>query len=217
MPTSSQWCSRGDRLPTQHNLSGFVPQFRGAPVSISEVGWTPGIRASEIKRSSTVDTRRGYSGLHQFGAAFNPGKFRSLANNATIGANYTIYGIASQALYRLPGKPGTGPDFTAGFALSPSDRNKNDRQVTLGLRYNELLPIARHNTFAVALVHSGISPYVSRLNVQHPNTAEDLVELDGTIALTPAIILQPVAERILNVGGRTKADTLVGFRSKVVS
>ena len=206
----------GDRLPTEHNLTGFVPQFRGAPVSISEIGWTPGIRASDIKRSSTVDTRRGYSGLYQFGAAFNPGKFKSFATNATLSGNYTLYGIASQALYRLPGRPGTGLDLTAGFADSPADRNKNDRQVTLGLRYNELLPITLHNTFAIALIHSGISSYVSRLDSQRANTAEDLVELDGTIALTPAIILQPVAERILNVGGSTKADTLVGFRSKVV-
>ncbi len=197
----------GDRLPTEHNLTEFVPQFRGAPVSISEIGWTPGIRASNIKRSSTVDTRRGYSGLYQFRAAFNPGKFKLIETSATISGNYTFYGMATQALYRLPGKPETGLDFAACFADSPADRNKNDRQVTLGLCYNELLPVARHNTFAVALLHRGISSYASRLNIQYPEAAENLVELDGTIASTPAIILQPVAERILNVAGSTKAST----------
>ena len=206
----------GDRLPTQHNLTGFAPQFRGAPVSISEVGWTPGLRASDIKPSSTVDTRRGYSGLYRFGAAYNPGKFKALASNGLSSGNYTIYGVANQALYRLPGKPGTGPDLTTGVSWSPSDRNADNRQVTLGLRYNDVLPLNQHTTLAVGWVHSGISSYVSRFDLLHPNSAENLLELDGTIALKPFIILEPTAQRILDVGGSRKADTLVGFRSKVV-
>jgi len=32
----------GDRSPFSHNPTGLVPQFHGDPVSVSEIGFTPG-------------------------------------------------------------------------------------------------------------------------------------------------------------------------------
>jgi len=32
----------GDRFQYAHNQTGLVPQFRGAPVSVSEIGFSPG-------------------------------------------------------------------------------------------------------------------------------------------------------------------------------
>jgi carbohydrate-selective porin OprB len=37
-----------DRNPFAHNPTGLVPQFRGAPVSVSEIGFTPGKKASSV-------------------------------------------------------------------------------------------------------------------------------------------------------------------------
>ncbi len=38
----------GDRAQYAHNPTGFVPQFRGAPVSTSEIGFSPGKNATTI-------------------------------------------------------------------------------------------------------------------------------------------------------------------------
>lgn len=63
-----------DRMPFAHNPTGFVPQFRGVPVSISESRFTPGKKASSVWAFDNVDARKGYSGLYQFGASYNPEK-----------------------------------------------------------------------------------------------------------------------------------------------
>src|SRR5439155_5320431 len=64
-----------DRDPFAHNPTGFVPQFRGVPVSVSEIGFTPGKKASSTRAFDNVESRKGYSGLYRFGASYNPGKF----------------------------------------------------------------------------------------------------------------------------------------------
>src|SRR6266446_3720411 len=67
----------GDPSPFSHNPTGLVPQFRGNPVSVSEIGFTPGKKASSVRAFDDVEGRKGYSGLYQFGASYNPGKFTS--------------------------------------------------------------------------------------------------------------------------------------------
>ena len=54
----------GDREPFAHNSTGFVPQFRGAPVSVSEIGFTPGKKAPTVRAFDNVESRQGYSGLY---------------------------------------------------------------------------------------------------------------------------------------------------------
>jgi len=51
-----------DREPFAHNPTGLVPQFRGVPVSVSEIGFTPGKKASSVRAFDNVETRKGYSG-----------------------------------------------------------------------------------------------------------------------------------------------------------
>src|SRR6202021_3487591 len=55
-----------DREPFAHNQTGFVPQFRGVPVSVSEIGFTPGKKASSVRAFDNVESREGCSGLYQF-------------------------------------------------------------------------------------------------------------------------------------------------------
>jgi hypothetical protein len=50
-----------DREPFAHNQTGFVPQFRAAPASISEIGFTPGKKATSVRAFDTVESRKGYS------------------------------------------------------------------------------------------------------------------------------------------------------------
>ena len=65
----------GDPTPFSHNQTGFVPQFRGNTVVVSEIGFTPGQKATSVRAFDNIESREGYSGLYQFGAAYNPGEF----------------------------------------------------------------------------------------------------------------------------------------------
>src|SRR5207244_4336759 len=36
---------------------------------------TPGLKATSVRAFDNIESRKGYSGLYQFGAAYNPGEF----------------------------------------------------------------------------------------------------------------------------------------------
>jgi porin len=48
------------RSPFSQNPTGLVPQFNGTPGSVSEIGFTPGEKASSVRAFDTVDSRKGY-------------------------------------------------------------------------------------------------------------------------------------------------------------
>jgi porin len=80
----------GVRSPFSQNPTGLVPQFNGTPVSVSEIGFSPGKKASSIRAFDNVETRKGYSGLYQFGAAYNPGKFANPTSTTPRAGNYLL-------------------------------------------------------------------------------------------------------------------------------
>jgi len=208
-----------DREPYGHNPTGFVPQFRGAVMTASEIGWSPGQSAKDVRSFDTVQSREGYSGLYQLGGTYNPGKFPSTSSSAPVSGNYVIYGMASQALSRQADRPGTGLDATVSANWSPADRSRRNQELTAGLRYNELLPLPLHwhNTVSVGYVRSGVNypgEAGSVLLAQH-RSAEHVVELNALIKPTGWLLLQPVAQHFFNIGAKTGDATVVGFRSKV--
>ena len=138
-----------DRDPYAHNLTGFIPQFRGVPVTLSEIGFTPGKKASSVRAFDTVEERKGYSGLYQFGASYNPGKFFSPISKTPRSGNYLLYWKASQALWRVEPRAGKGLDATLAYDWSPADVNRNNKELTAGLRFNEPIPVHFHNTVSI--------------------------------------------------------------------
>src|SRR5258705_9334064 len=100
----------GDPSPFSHNPTGLVPQFRGNPVSVSEIGFTPRKKASSVRAFSEVGGRKGYTGLYQFGASYNPGKVASPTSATLESGNYLLYWMASQALWRMDPIDETGLD-----------------------------------------------------------------------------------------------------------
>ena len=87
----------GDPSPATSNPTGFVAQFRGSPVIVSEIGFIPG-RIATSAPVDDVESRKGYSGLYQFGAAYNPGAFTAPLSPTPVSGNYLLYWKASQAL-----------------------------------------------------------------------------------------------------------------------
>src|SRR5258707_14849148 len=146
-----------DRNPFAHNPTGLVPQFRGVPVSVSEIGFTPGQKASSVRAFDNVESRKGYSGLYQFGASYNPGKFTSPTSATPRSGNYLLYWMASQALWRVDPKGAKGLDATFAYDWSPPSINRNNRQLTAGLRFNEPLPLNFHHTMSLGYVRNSLS------------------------------------------------------------
>jgi hypothetical protein len=131
-------------------------------VSVSEIGFTPGKNASSVRAFDNVETRKGYSGLYQFSASYNPGKLTSPTGPTPRSGNYLLYRMASQALWRVDPKGAKGLDATFAYDWSPSDVNRNNRELTAGLRFNEPLPAHFHNNRSVmcetCLAHSSSRP-----------------------------------------------------------
>jgi hypothetical protein len=202
-----------DREPFAHNPTGLVPQFRGEPVSISEIGFTPGKRASSVRAFDNVETRKGYSGLYRFGTSYNPGKFVTAAGNKRSG-NYLLYWIASQALWRVNPKEAKGLDATFAYDWSPPYLNRNNRLLTAGLRFNEPLPLRIHNTMSLGYVRNSLSqqflpPGASKWK------PENGFEFNALLNVGPMLLLQPVVQYYANVGGGTQRAVVFGFRTKV--
>ncbi len=203
-----------DRIPYAHNQTGFVPQFRGAASNVSEIGWSPGQAATAVRAFDTVAQRKGYSGLYQIGSAYNPGKFQSTGPVKTVSGNYLVYLMASQAVWRTSPKSGVGLDLTAATDWTPSDRSRVPRQTTVGIRFDEPLPLRQHNTLTFGYVRSSISDSFPDERPSMPGRTEDVLELNGLLDVTRAITLQPVVQRLLNVGGTPKPATSSGFAPK---
>jgi hypothetical protein len=203
-----------DRDPFAHNPTGLVPQFRGVPVSISEIGFTPGKKASSIRAYDNIESRKGYSGLYQFGASYNPGTFAIPTSTKPRSGNYLLYWQASQAVWRVDPKGGKGLDATLSFDWSPPDANRNNTQLVAGMRFNEPLPLRIHNTMSLGFVRNSLSqeflPQGTGAWKEEYGT-----EFNILFDVAPMVLLQPVIQYYANVGGGTQRAVVFGFRTKV--
>jgi len=202
------------RSPFSQNPTGLVPQFNGTPMSVSEIGFTPGKKASSVRAFDNVETRKGYSGLYQFGASYNPGKFTSPTSSKPRSGNYLLYWMASQALWRVDPKGAKGLDATFAYDWSPSDVNRNNTLLTAGLRFNEPLPLHIHNTMSLGYVRNSLSPDFLRPGMSSLKT-EQGVEFNTLLDVAQMLLLQPVIQYYANVGGGTNRAVVFGFRTKV--
>jgi porin len=202
-----------DRDPFSHNPTGLVPQFHGGTVIVSEIGFTPGKKASSVRAFDNVETRKGYSGLYQFDASYNPGDFRAATGKRESG-NYLLYWMASQALWRVDPNGAKGLDATFAYDWSPPDINRNNTLLMAGLRFNEPLPLPIHNTMSLGYVRNHLSSDFRPNSVTTWNTEHGL-EFNILLDVAPMILLQPVLQYYANVGGGSESAVVVGFRTKV--
>ena len=202
----------GDPSPLTSNPTGLVPTFRGNPVVVSEIGFTPGRNAT----SGTVDNvenRKGYSGLYQFGVAYNPGDFTAPLSPTPVSGNYLLYWKASQALWRADPKEARGLDAVLAIDWSPPNVNRNFMQLTAGLRFNEPLSLGFHNSISLGYVRNSLSsdflpPGMVAWKTEHG------VEFNVLLNYGPFLI-QPVVQYYTNVGGIGGHAVVAGFRTKI--
>ena len=204
----------GVRSPFSQNPTGLVPHFNGTPVSVSEIGFTPGEKATSARAFDSVDSRKGYSGLYQFGASYNPGKFTAPTSTPPRSGNYLLYWVASQALWRVDRTEARGVDATLAYDWSPAAINRNNKLLTAGLRFNEPLPVKFHNAMSLGYVQNSLSrqflpPGASAWKAEHG------VEFNTILNPLPMLLLQPVVQYYANVGGGLQRAVVLGFRTKV--
>jgi len=202
------------RSPFSQNPTGLVPTFNGTPVSVSEIGFSPGKKSSSVRAFDNVEGRKGYSGLYQFGASYNPGKFTSPTSATPRSGNYLLYWMASQALWRADPKEAKGLDATLAYDWSPADINRNNTQLTAGVRFNEPLPAHIHNTMSLGYVRNSLSPQFQPLGTP-PWKTEQGFEFNTLLDPLPMLLVQPVIQYYANVGGRAQRAVVFGFRTKV--
>jgi porin len=200
--------------PFSQNLTGLVPQFNGVPMSVSEIGFTPGKKASSVRAFDNIESREGYSGLYQFGASYNPGKFASPTSAKPQQGNYLLYWMASQALWRVDLNGGKGLDGTLAYDWSPASINRNSTLLTAGLRFNELLPLHIHNTMSLGYVRNSLSSQFLPSGTPAWKTEEG-VEFNGLLDVLPMLLLQPVIQYYANVAGGAQHAVVFGFRTKI--
>jgi len=204
----------GVQSPFSQNPTGLVPQFNGTPVSASEIGFTPGKRATAVRAFDNVDSRKGYSGLYQFGASYNPGKFADPTSTTPISGNYLLYWMANQALWRADRAGAKGLDGTLAYDWSPAAVNRNDKMLTAGVRFNEPLPVNFHNTMSLGYVQNHLSGQFVSAGAA-PWKPEHGVEFNTLLDPLPMLLLQPVVQYYANVGGGVRRALVIGFRTKV--
>lgn len=202
-----------DREPFAHNSTGLLPQFRGVPVSISEIGFTPGKKATSVRAFDNVESRKGYSGLYRFGASYNPSKFMT-SSGAIQSGDYLMYWMANQAFWRVDRGGAKGLDGTLSYDWSPPKINRNNTMLTAGLRFNEPIPLRIHNTMSLGYVQNRLSD-----SFVPPGTPlwkpEHGLEFNTLADPLPMLLLQPVIQYYANVGARTGHAVVFGFRTKV--
>jgi carbohydrate-selective porin OprB len=203
-----------DRDPYAHNPTGLVPQFRGAPMSVSEIGFTPGKKASSQRAFDSVEERSGYSGSYRFGGGYNPAEFTRPGQPVSRKGNVVLYGMANQALWRVSPEESRGVDATLSYDWSPSDINRNDTQITAGLRFNEPLPITVHNTLSIGYVRNHLSSAFAG-PTSGPFKVEHGFEVNALVDIVRMMYVQPVLQYFANVGGAGGRAVVFGLRTKV--
>jgi porin len=163
--------------------------------------------------------RKTYPGIYKFGAAYNDGKFPNAAGIESNG-NYLIYGMANQAVYRPDAGSNRGLDATIGFDWSPDDVNRQNSQITAGVRYNGPIPTRPQDGAAFGFVYTKIGdPFQSAgIPLGMPLLgSEKAVELNYAAQLKPYFLIQPVFQYYVNVGGNSHIPNaaVFGFRTKI--
>lgn len=204
----------GNRDPYHQDKTGLNFVIKDSPVFLYELGYTHGMGTLRDQ----LDKKR-YPGTFKFGAAYNGGKFANAAG-ARSSANYLIYGSINQALYRSAAGSDRGLDATIGFDWSPDDVNRQNSQITGGLRYNGLIPGRAKDWAAFGFVYSKISDQFrfAEASIGLPRLgSEKALEFNYGLQVNPHFLIQPVFQYYVDIGANPQVPNaaVFGFRTKV--
>jgi carbohydrate-selective porin OprB len=219
----------GNRNPYQQDPTGTNFAIRNSANFLFEAGYLWGVNRcwpTEVgpppppcTDTPVVATGKTYPGAVKFGAIYNDGKFPN-PQGIQSSANYLIYGMASQALFRLEPGSNRGLDATFGFDYSPGDVSRENVQITAGARINAPFASRRSDRIGIGFVYSKISDPFRNFQALLGGPllgSEKAFELNYSLQVTPYWLIQPAFQYYVDVGANSaipNAPTL-GFRTKV--
>ncbi|HYL85467.1 MAG TPA: carbohydrate porin [Candidatus Angelobacter sp.] len=206
----------GNRDPYQQDPTGFNFKIRDTPVFVFEAGYA--LHAEDFSGQKSRFTQKSYPSIFKFGAAYNGGKFPNAAGIQSSG-NYLIYGMANQAVYRSGAGSNRGLDATFAFDWSPNDVNRENSQITAGVRYNGPIPSRLQDGVAFGFVYTKVGDAFQSVGVPlgaPPLGSEKAIELNYALQLKPYLLWQPVFQYYWDVGGSSHIPNaaVLGFRVK---
>jgi hypothetical protein len=86
--------------------------------------------------------------------------------------------------------------------------------LTVGLRFNEPLPLHIHNTMSLGYVRNSLSQQFRPLGMP-AFQPESGFEGNVLLNVAPMLLLQPVVQYYASVGGGPQRSVVFGFRTKV--
>ena len=183
---------------------------------MNEIGFTRD--TEDLSEQRTQFDRKRYPGTYKFGAAYNSGKFADAAGTERIG-NYLIYGMANQALFRSEAGSSRGLDATLAFDRSPSNVNRENSQITAGVRYNGAISRHPRDTIAFGFVHTKIGDPFRSIDIplRAPMLgSEKAIELNYAAYLKPYLMCQPVFQYYWDVGGNSRVPDAAVLEFRVI-
>jgi porin len=112
--------------------------------------------------------------------------------------------MANQALFRTEARSNRGLDAMFGLDWSPGDVSRENTQITSGAQFNAPFRKRREDRVAWGFVYSKISdpyPRTGQLLGDTPLGAEKAFELNYSLQVRPYLLLQPMFQYYVNVGG----------------
>jgi porin len=200
----------GDSDAQDENKNGLDFHFnrRNGALILSEIGW--------LRNQSPGDS--GLAGSYKLGSFVHTADFTDWQTGTGAGADYGVYGIVNQELYRREGK--IISFFTRGGG-APANVNTIDWFVDGGFNFSGFIPRRTNDIVGIAIAHSAFSQDFSDAQVSigaKPYHAETVLEATYKIQLAPWWTLQPDFQYIFNPGGEEGSHdaTIVGLRATVV-
>jgi porin len=207
----------GNRNPYQQDPNGFHFAIRNSPDFVDEIGFTHDVQ--DLNGQTSHLDRKAYPVTYRFGSAYNADKFTN-AYRIQSHDNYLVYGMVNQAVYRTDASSNRGLDTTFGFDWSPDGLNRENCQITAGARYNGPVPSRPQDGVAFAFVYTRIGDpfqmFGIPLGLPRPGS-EKAIEANYAAHLTKYLLVQPVFQYYVDVGGnsRTSNAAVFGFRTHV--
>jgi porin len=161
---------------------------------------------------------RGLVGTYKLGSFVHTADFADLNSGAGEGANFGIYGVADQEIYKHGGKD---VYFFTRAGYAPSNVNTIDWYFDAGFNFSGFIPGRLLDTAGIAVARSNFSHDFSDSQVtggSNPFTQETVIEATYKAQITTWWTVQPDFQYIVNPSGQQGSHdaAIFGLRTTIV-
>jgi porin len=160
---------------------------------------------------------RGLVGTYKLGSFVHTANFANAVSGAGEGADFGVYGVADQEIYKRGGKD---VSFFVRGGGAPANVNTLDWYFDAGFNFSGFIPGRLLDTVGVAVARSSFSHDFSDAQVNGGSNsfdAETVIEATYKVQVTPWWTLQPDFQYIFNPSGEPGSQdaTILGLRTSI--